>query len=87
MYFLIVGTLSYYLYDYVEGYTHFENWKDQLVGLLKWEPPRTAFDPVSLACTRYTHFRKIDCYPVFSLFGYRFQRCAHELKLRKLGFT
>jgi two-component system LytT family sensor kinase len=37
MYFLIVGTLSYYLEDYVEGYVYFENWKDHLTQLLKWE--------------------------------------------------
>lgn len=35
--FLIMGSLSYYWEDYVEGYTHFDNWKDHLLGLLKWE--------------------------------------------------
>jgi two-component system, LytTR family, sensor kinase len=37
VYFLIIGTLSYYLEDYVEGFVRFENWKDHLVQLLKWE--------------------------------------------------
>ena len=37
MYFLVMGTISYYLEDYVEGYTYFENWKDHLIQLLKWE--------------------------------------------------
>lgn len=36
-YFLIVGTLSYYIEDYVEGYTGFENWKGHLKRLLSWE--------------------------------------------------
>jgi sensor histidine kinase YesM len=37
VYFLIMGSLSYYLEDYVEGYVYFEHWKNHLVGLLKWE--------------------------------------------------
>ena len=37
VYFLVIGSLSYYLEDYVEGYTYYENWKDHLVQLLKWE--------------------------------------------------
>ncbi len=37
MYFLIIGSLSYYLEDYVEGFTYFENWKEHLVQLLRWE--------------------------------------------------
>ncbi|MFZ6009533.1 MAG: sensor histidine kinase [Bacteroidota bacterium] len=37
MYFLIMGSLSYYLEDYVEGFDRFENWKDHLFQLLKWE--------------------------------------------------
>ena len=37
VYFLVIGSLSYYLEDYVEGFTYFENWKDHLVQLLKWE--------------------------------------------------
>jgi two-component system LytT family sensor kinase len=37
LYFLVIGSLSYYLEDYVEGFTYFENWKAHLVQLLKWE--------------------------------------------------
>lgn len=37
VYFLIIGSLSYYLEDYVEGFIFFENWKAHLVQLLKWE--------------------------------------------------
>lgn len=37
VHFLIMGTLSYYLEDYLEGYVHFDQWKDHLLGLLKWE--------------------------------------------------
>jgi two-component system LytT family sensor kinase len=36
-YFLLMGSLSYYLEDYVEGFVYFENWKDHLIQLLKWE--------------------------------------------------
>ena len=35
--FMIMGTLSYYVEDYVEGYVYLDNWKDHLLGLLKWE--------------------------------------------------
>jgi two-component system LytT family sensor kinase len=37
VYFFIMGTLSYYLEDYVEGFVYFEHWKDHLIRLLKWE--------------------------------------------------
>lgn len=37
MYFLIIGSLSYILEDYVEGFTGYENWTNHLVQLLKWE--------------------------------------------------
>lgn len=37
VFFLIMGTISYYLEDYVEGYVYFDNWKDHIVGLLKWQ--------------------------------------------------
>lgn len=37
LYFLLLGSLSYYLEDYVEGYVYFEHWKNHLIGLLKWE--------------------------------------------------
>lgn len=37
MYFLIMGSYSYYWEDYVEGYVYFEHWRDYLIKLLKWE--------------------------------------------------
>lgn len=37
MHFLVMGTLSYYLEDYVEGYIGWDFWKAHIVGLLKWE--------------------------------------------------
>jgi two-component system, LytTR family, sensor kinase len=35
--FLIMGSLSYYLEDYVEGWVGVQLWKNHLFGLLKWE--------------------------------------------------
>ncbi|MFN8843550.1 MAG: sensor histidine kinase [Chryseotalea sp.] len=37
VYFFIMGSLSYYLEDYVEGYVYYDQWKAHLIGLLKWE--------------------------------------------------
>jgi two-component system, LytTR family, sensor kinase len=37
VFFLIMGSLSYYLEDYLTGYPSFYNWKEHLLGLLKWE--------------------------------------------------
>lgn len=37
VHFLIMGSLSYYLEDYVEGYVHKDQWVDHLLGTLKWE--------------------------------------------------
>jgi two-component system, LytTR family, sensor kinase len=37
MHFLIMGTLSYYLEDHVEGYVGWDFWKVHLFVLLKWE--------------------------------------------------
>jgi sensor histidine kinase YesM len=37
VHFLVMGTLSYYVEDYVEGYVYIDNWKDHLLSLLKWE--------------------------------------------------
>ncbi|TXH27066.1 MAG: hypothetical protein E6Q96_06950 [Cyclobacteriaceae bacterium] len=37
IFFLIMGSFSYYLEDYVEGWVHFYNWKEHILGLLKWE--------------------------------------------------
>jgi two-component system, LytTR family, sensor kinase len=36
-YFLLMGSLSFYLQDYVEGYIYIEHWKEHLLSLLKWE--------------------------------------------------
>jgi two-component system LytT family sensor kinase len=37
LFFLIMGTLSYYLEDYVEGFVYFDHWQNHIIGLLKWE--------------------------------------------------
>jgi len=37
MHFMVMGTLSYYLEDHVEGYIGWDFWKAHIVGLLKWE--------------------------------------------------
>lgn len=37
IHYLVMGSLSYYLVDYVEGYVHVDQWKDYLLTLLKWE--------------------------------------------------
>ncbi len=37
LHFLMMGSFSYYLEDYVEGYVGWDFWKAHLVGLLKWE--------------------------------------------------
>lgn len=37
VFFFIMGSFSYYLEDYVEGYIYFSNWKEHILGLLKWE--------------------------------------------------
>jgi two-component system, LytTR family, sensor kinase len=37
MHFLVMGTLSYYLEDGVEGYVGWDYWKAHIIGLLKWE--------------------------------------------------
>ncbi len=36
-FFLIMGSLSFYFEDYLEGYTGWENWKDHMAGLLRWQ--------------------------------------------------
>ena len=36
IYFMAMGSLSYYLEDYVEGYVYWENWRDHILGLLRW---------------------------------------------------
>lgn len=37
MHFVIMGSISYYLEDYVEGYVGFDAWKFHLISLLKWK--------------------------------------------------
>lgn len=39
-FFLIIGTLSYYFTDYMDGMVYFENWKEFMVGLLNWDALR-----------------------------------------------
>jgi len=36
VYFLVMGTFSYYIEDYVEGYVYLENWRSHILGLLRW---------------------------------------------------
>ncbi|MCS6973130.1 MAG: histidine kinase [Cyclobacteriaceae bacterium] len=37
VFFLLMGSLSYYLEDYVEGFVYFDQWKDHMASLLRWE--------------------------------------------------
>lgn len=37
VFFLLMGTFSYYLEDYVEGWVLYDNWKNHLLGLLNWD--------------------------------------------------
>lgn len=37
VFFLLMGSFSYYIKDYVEGFVYFDNWKDHMVGLLSWD--------------------------------------------------
>jgi sensor histidine kinase YesM len=37
VFFLLMGSFSYYLEDYVEGYVYYDQWRAHLLGLLKWE--------------------------------------------------
>ncbi len=39
-FFFIMGTLSYYFTDYMDGYVYFDHWKEYMVGLLSWEALR-----------------------------------------------
>jgi two-component system LytT family sensor kinase len=39
-FFFIMGSLSYYFTDYLDGLVYFENWKDYMTGLLSWEALR-----------------------------------------------
>ncbi|CAN5285741.1 N/A [soil metagenome] len=35
-FFMVMGTLSYYFTDYVDGLVYFENWKEYMIELLNW---------------------------------------------------
>ncbi len=39
-FFVIMGTLSYYFTDYVDGLVYFDNWKEFMVELLNWDALR-----------------------------------------------
>lgn len=39
-FFLIMGSLSYYFTDYMDGMVYFENWKEFMVELLNWQALR-----------------------------------------------
>ena len=39
-FFLVMGTLSYYFTDYMDGLVYFDNWKEFMVELLNWEALR-----------------------------------------------
>jgi hypothetical protein len=39
-FFFIMGTLSYYFTDYMDGYVYFDHWKEYMIGLLSWEALR-----------------------------------------------
>ena len=40
VFFYVMGTLSYYFTDYLDGLVYYENWKDYMTGLLSWEALR-----------------------------------------------
>lgn len=39
-FFIIMGTLSYYFTDYIDGLVYFDNWKEFMVELLSWDALR-----------------------------------------------
>jgi two-component system LytT family sensor kinase len=39
-FFMVMGTLSYYFTDYVDGLVYFDNWKEFMVELLNWDALR-----------------------------------------------
>lgn len=39
-FFMVMGTLSYYFTDYVDGLIYFENWQEFMVEMLNWEALR-----------------------------------------------
>lgn len=39
-FFLVMGTLSYYFSDYMEGFVYFAHWKEYMIGLMSWDALR-----------------------------------------------
>ena len=39
-FFLVMGTLSYYFTDYMDGLVYFEHWKEYMLGLMSWDALR-----------------------------------------------
>jgi len=39
-FFMAMGSLSYFLTDYIDGLVHFENWKEYMIELLNWQALR-----------------------------------------------
>jgi two-component system, LytTR family, sensor kinase len=40
IFFLVMGTLSYYFTDYMDGLVYFEHWKEYMLGLMSWDALR-----------------------------------------------
>lgn len=40
VFFLVMGTLSYYFTDYMDGLVYFEHWKEYMLGLMSWDALR-----------------------------------------------
>lgn len=40
VFFLIMGTLSYYFTDYMEGFVYFDHWKEYMMGMMSWDALR-----------------------------------------------
>ena len=40
LFFFVMGTLSYYFTDYMDGLVYFEHWKEYMFGLLSWDALR-----------------------------------------------
>lgn len=40
LFFFLMGTLSYYFTDYIEGYVYFEHWKEYMLELMSWDALR-----------------------------------------------
>ena len=39
-FYFVMGTLSYYFNDYIEGFVYFEHWQEHMVELLSWDAIR-----------------------------------------------